>query len=63
MSGVEKYALIQHEVLFLALYIVALYFVATRVGIGTAVLVFGGGLLVTLAGAVVGIKRRRNRSK
>ena len=62
MSRVERYAFVQHQVLFLALYVVAVYLVATKVGVGTAIFVFGGGILVTVAATFVGIRRKRSRS-
>jgi hypothetical protein len=53
MSRVERYAFVQHQVLFLALYVVAVYLVATNAGVGTAIFVFGGGILVTAAATFV----------
>ena len=49
MPGVEKYAFIQSQSLFWGLYAVAICLVATNLGVGTAILVFGGGILVTAA--------------
>jgi hypothetical protein len=63
MPRVEKYALLQSQLLFWALYAVAIYLIATNLGVGTAIIVFGGGILVTAAATLVGIRRRRNRSR
>jgi hypothetical protein len=63
MSRVERYAFVQHQVLFLALYVVAVYLVATNVGVGTAIFVFGVGILGTAAAIFVGIRRKRRRSR
>jgi hypothetical protein len=62
MSRAERYAFVQHQVLFLALYVIAIYLVATKVGVGTAIFVFGSGIVVTAAATFVGIRRKRNRA-
>jgi hypothetical protein len=50
--------------LFWGLYAVAAYLVATKVGVGTAIFVFGSGILGTAAAATfVGIRRKRDRSR
>jgi hypothetical protein len=62
MSRAHKYAFIQTQVLFWALYIVAIYLVATNVGVTTAAFVFGGGILGTVGAAFIGVRRRRGRN-
>ena len=62
-SRVEKYAFIQSQALFWGLYAVAIYLVATHVGIWFAVFAFGGSIVLTAAVTVIGIGRRRNRKR
>ena len=62
-SRAEKYAFIQSQVLFWALYAVAIYLVATHVGVWFAVFAFGGSIVLTAAATVIGIRRRRNRNR
>lgn len=57
----EKYAFIQSQVFFWALYVAAFYLVATNIGIGAAVFVFGGGIVATSAATIIGIRRRRRK--
>jgi hypothetical protein len=63
MSRGERYVFVQHYVLLLALYVVAVYLVATNVGVGTAIVVFGGVILVAAVATFVGIRRKRHRSR
>jgi hypothetical protein len=62
-SRAEKYAFIQSQVLFWGLYLVAMYLVATHVGVWFAVVAFGGGIVLTAAATVLGIRRRRDRNR
>jgi hypothetical protein len=63
LSRPETYGHIQSQVLFWALYAVAAYLVAANVGVWTAVLVFGGGLLVAAVATFAGLRLRRRRDR
>ena len=63
MPRAKKYALIQNELLFLALYVAAFYLLATNVSWGFAVVTFGGGLAVIAVAGVVGIRRGRRERR
>lgn len=63
MSGAEKYAFIQSQVLFWALYGIAFYLVATNLGFVTAAFVFGGGIVVAAVGTIFGLRLRRRRNQ
>ena len=60
-SRAEKYALIQSQVLFWALYLVAIYLVATHVGVWFAVFAFGNSIVLTGVATVIGLRLRRRR--
>ena len=62
-SRAEKYAFIQRQVLFWALYLAAIYLVATHVSVWLAVVAFGGSIVLTAAATVVGVRRRRKRRR
>jgi cytochrome b subunit of formate dehydrogenase len=58
-SRAEKYAFIQSQVLFWVLYLVAMYLVATHIGVWFAVFAFGGSIVLTAVATVLGVRRRR----
>jgi small-conductance mechanosensitive channel len=60
-SRAEKYAFVQSQALFWGLYVVAIYLVATHLGVGVAILVFGGGLLAAAIGVFIGVWLKRRR--
>ncbi|HEY6886364.1 MAG TPA: hypothetical protein VI300_01255 [Solirubrobacter sp.] len=60
MSRAERYAFVQSQVLFWTLYAVAIYLVATHVGVWLAVVVFGSGIVLTAAATVIGIRIGRS---
>jgi hypothetical protein len=60
-SRAQRYAFVQTQLLFWVLYAVAVYLVATHVGVVFAVVVFGVGLASTALAMVIGMRMRRNR--
>jgi membrane protein implicated in regulation of membrane protease activity len=62
LSRGQTYALIQHQVLFLALFGAVIYLLASRKGV-TAVLAFGAWLVFSSLVVLLAVKLRRRRDR